>query len=234
MKNIPLFTVLLVPIFLICSFSSTELSEDFKKCKVLKESINKEYEGDCKKGLAHGQGTAKGDEDYYQGSFKKGQPYGKGKYVWGNGEFYQGEFKNGMRHGEGIMYAVNKETGVIEKGKLSRWKDDKFLMEIMEENYKIVQKRNLVGVGVKKMDEERERVELNIKNSVELRDVVINHNVGSMNKLRDDRIVIDFIEFPINLMINYTTANKFNGNRVKVVVEMIIESPGNWKVDLNN
>jgi hypothetical protein len=234
MKNILLFSVVIIPLFLIYSFSPNENpGVDFQKCKVLKESINKEYEGECKKGLANGQGTAKGEEDYYQGTFKKGLPAGKGKYVWGNGEFYIGDFKNGMRHGKGVMYTLNEETGAIEKNKLSMWKEDVFVMEVMEEKYKIIQQRNVVGVHVKKMDEERDRVEIRIKNATEMKDLVVNSDVGSTNIVTGNRITIDFIEFPINIKINFTDANKFNTSRIAIVVEMEIESPGNWTVEIS-
>ena len=60
-------------------------------CKVLKESISGSYTGDCKKGRAHGEGTAKG-EDSYTGEFKKGLPHGFGKYTWADGSMYEGDF----------------------------------------------------------------------------------------------------------------------------------------------
>jgi len=237
MKKIIYISALFLSLFFIYSFTVAESelpAEDFAKCKVLRESINKEYDGDCKKGLAHGSGTAKGEEDYYQGSFKKGLPYGKGKYVYGNGEFYQGDFKDGVRHGEGVMYTINPETGAVEKGKMSVWKNDEFVMEIMEEKYKIVRQRNLVSVSAKKKDEERNSVEVYIKNAVEIRDVAIISNVGSMTKFRDDKYVIQFVEFPINVVINYTSANKFNTSRITTVVEIEIESPGDWYLTLNH
>lgn len=234
MKNRFLFSTLLIPFFLIFSIQTDTPHEDAQRCRVLLKSINKTYKGDCKKGFAHGQGVAKGEEDYYEGTFKKGIPYGKGKYVWGNGEFYVGDFKNGMRHGQGVMHTFNDSTGVIEKNKLSLWKEHKFMMEIMEENYKIIHQRNVVGVNVRKKDEERNRVEIQIRNSVELRDVVIVHDVGSLNKFRDDRFTIDYVEFPVKLMINYTSANKFNQNRIMSVIEMLIESPGDWMVDISH
>ena len=74
--------------------------QDQAPCKVLLESISGSYEGDCKKGLAHGKGKAVG-EDTYEGTFKKGFPEGEGKYTWANGDYYEGEFKKGKIEGEG-------------------------------------------------------------------------------------------------------------------------------------
>ena len=63
-------------------------------------------EGGCKKGLAEGHGTAKGD-DTYIGEFKNGQEHGKGTkyFIAGfpdemNGCFYNGTFRNGFPQGE--------------------------------------------------------------------------------------------------------------------------------------
>ena len=36
------------------------LPSNAQKCQVLNENFNKSYKGDCKKGLAHGKGKAKG------------------------------------------------------------------------------------------------------------------------------------------------------------------------------
>ena len=65
------------------------------ECKVLKDEISIEYKGDCKDGLAHGQGEATGI-DHYKGSFKKGFPHGEGTYKWYTGESYEGQWKKGI------------------------------------------------------------------------------------------------------------------------------------------
>ena len=93
-------------------------------CAVLKEPISKFYEGDCKKGKAHGNGTAKG-EDSYTGEFKKGLPHGFGTYTWANGKVYEGNFKNGSMEGEGklTISLVNKGDSVV----TGFWKEDKYL-----------------------------------------------------------------------------------------------------------
>ena len=70
-------------------------SQDNKdNCKVLMNEISESYQGDCKDGLAHGNGLAQGI-DTYEGKFKKGLPYGNGKYAWANGDYYDGRWKEG-------------------------------------------------------------------------------------------------------------------------------------------
>lgn len=93
------------------------------KCTVLLESISGTYEGDCKKGKAHGNGKAIGT-DTYAGAFKKGQPDGFGIYTWANGNIYSGEWKKGKKEGKGeLVFAegANKEKMV------GYWSDDEYI-----------------------------------------------------------------------------------------------------------
>lgn len=69
-------------------------------CKILKPEIAASYSGDCKKGLANGNGIATG-KDKYEGKFKDGLPQGNGTYEYANGDKYEGDFKDGMRSGNG-------------------------------------------------------------------------------------------------------------------------------------
>lgn len=94
------------------------------ECKVLLEEISGKYEGDCKKGLADGQGTATGT-DTYVGEFKKGLPEGTGKYTWSNGDVYEGEFKKGKKEGKGVLKAKLPDGSV--KDQDGYWKEDQFL-----------------------------------------------------------------------------------------------------------
>ena len=80
------------------------------QCVVLMESISDRYEGECKKGLAHGQGEAWGI-DHYTGSFKKGLPNGMGTYEYTDGSVYEGMWSKGLRHGTGkLTFKFNDVT----------------------------------------------------------------------------------------------------------------------------
>jgi hypothetical protein len=93
-------------------------------CKVLLETISGEYSGGCKKGLADGEGTAKG-VDTYVGEFKKGLPHGTGTYTWANGDVYVGEFKKGLKEGKGKL-TVNLGDGQ-KKEQDGYWNKDKYI-----------------------------------------------------------------------------------------------------------
>ncbi len=95
-------------------------------CKVQLEAIAGSYEGGCKKGLADGQGTAKG-VDTYIGEFKKGLPHGTGTYTWSNGDVYVGEFKKGLKEGPGDITIVLAEGQ--KKEQKGYWANDKYIGE---------------------------------------------------------------------------------------------------------
>ena len=71
-----------------------------------------EYQGEWSDGKYHGQGKLDTCDDYgryqYEGSFRKGDLYGKGTYVYLDGEYagcrYEGDFENDQEHGWGKWY----------------------------------------------------------------------------------------------------------------------------------
>ena len=95
-------------------------------CKVLLDAIAGQYEGDCKKGLADGEGTAKGT-DTYVGEFKKGLPHGNGTYTWENGDIYDGEFNKGLKDGKGKL--LTKQTDGQFNEQNGFWKKDEYIGE---------------------------------------------------------------------------------------------------------
>jgi hypothetical protein len=114
-------------------------------CEVKLEAISGTYEGGCKKGLAEGHGTAKG-EDTYVGDFKKGLPHGSGTYTWANGDVYVGEFKKGLKEGEG------KQTidlgGGQEKEQIGFWQNDRYIGQSKDPYEVINQTPNVLSVRV--------------------------------------------------------------------------------------
>ena len=53
------------------------------------------YEGECKEGKSHGQGTHTQKNGKYVGGFKDGVWNGQGTYTWSNGNKGVGEYRNG-------------------------------------------------------------------------------------------------------------------------------------------
>ena len=115
--------ILVVPIILLVLINLS-IAQD--NCKVLLDAIAGQYEGDCRKGLAEGKGTAKG-EDMYVGAFKKGLPHGVGKYTWANGDIYEGEFKKGLKEGKGSMSILLPDGQATEQ--TGYWSNDKYMGE---------------------------------------------------------------------------------------------------------
>ena len=91
-----------ITILLFWVISSSPFFTSEKGCKVLLDNISASYEGECKKGLAEGTGTASG-VDTYSGEFKKGLPHGMGRYIWKSGDYYSGDFVEGRREGYGEL-----------------------------------------------------------------------------------------------------------------------------------
>jgi hypothetical protein len=102
-------------------------------CEVKLEAIAGKYEGECRKGLADGEGTATGT-DSYTGEFKKGLPDGKGTYTFANGDIYEGEFKKGEKDGEGVLRVKQADGSYMEQKGF--WKSDEYIGEY-EDPYEI-------------------------------------------------------------------------------------------------
>jgi len=124
-------------------FASHGYAQD--ECKVNLEAIAGSYEGGCKKGLAEGHGTAKG-EDTYIGDFKKGLPHGTGTYTWANGDVYVGEFKKGRKEGEGKLTVGL--GGDQKKEQTGFWVKDKYIGQ-SKDPYEIINRTpNVLSVRV--------------------------------------------------------------------------------------
>jgi hypothetical protein len=69
------------------------------------------WSGECRDGLAHGQGTLEwfiddSPSSRFEGEYRDGQLNGRGIYVFANGDRYEGEYADDMRSGRGtFIYA---------------------------------------------------------------------------------------------------------------------------------
>jgi len=197
------------------------LGETYSQCKVLLESIAGKYDGDCKKGKAHGEGVAVG-EDTYKGEFKKGYPAGSGTYTWANGDIFVGSFKKGKKEGAGTL-TVKDEDKVI-KG---FWKDDLYI-GVDEFTYKIYSKdAGILSARFTRSNGVNEITFVFLKGGK-----VINPSSFSLipmegsfaNVISNGRSKnVQSVAFPLRAKLSS------GGNKM----EFKINQPGSWKVELN-
>lgn len=89
------------------NYSFVYAQKDSSSCKVIMQEIAGTYTGDCKNGLANGNGKSNGLH-HYTGSFKKGMPDGAGIYYYSDSVYYDGSFQEGIKEGKGEMHYVKK------------------------------------------------------------------------------------------------------------------------------
>ena len=116
MKNLKLFTITLFIIF-------SSLT-NFTYAETLTFSYGT-YEGETKKGKAHGLGVFTFlDGTIYEGKFKKNKLHGKGKYTIIPSVFLEGKFKYGtikkkirkkMAGGQSLQLVLKLDLGEIKK-----------------------------------------------------------------------------------------------------------------------
>lgn len=201
-------------------------------CKVMVSNLQGDYQGDCKNRLAHGKGLAKG-VDFYEGEFSKGFPDGNGKYVWANGQYYIGQFKEGLRHGKGTMYVLDSATQTLHSGKLAVWKNDQYIEVVLEKKYKLIRSLNTTSVLFNKLDEDKNRVTILLKNAQNLGGFDVINSSGFFKKMSNNRYLIEECTFPLNIQVNYSSQSGI-GQAVQVQVAFELESAGNWEVSISN
>jgi hypothetical protein len=192
------------------------LAQKGDDCKVQLEAISGQYEGECKKGLAHGTGKSSGT-DSYEGEFKKGLPDGKGTYTWSNGDVFRGTFRKGLKEGDGeLTYSPDNYADSVLTG---FWKKDNY-MGLYEHPFKVVEKTSpLNRVVVRRLGNTPQNI--TIKGDTQmLREKGLNspYFTGSG---------FDNVQFPFTVDMEASHAN------VHFSFKVIIYEPGNWEIVLN-
>ena len=194
-------------------------------CKVLAPNLNKEYKGECKKGLAHGQGQAWGDDDTYQGYFKKGYPHGKGTYTWKDGSTYTGEFSKGKMDGEGELTIVdasgNKQVkkGFFKKG---------IYIGISKTPYKIISQQGIRSINFQENSANLNEVRLNIFNNGSKfipSDLTIRDDNNTIVETRNGTVTLINAQFPLNRI-----SVSFSIDSINYQLIFDIYKAGTWEI----
>ncbi len=226
--NMKKMNVLLSILFVLIGFTSAVAQE---KAKVLHPNLSKTYQGETKKGLAHGNGDAKGI-DTYSGQFKKGLPQGKGTYVWKNRDFYIGDWHKGQRNGEGEFHTKFENRDTIYAG---LWKKDKYLgkktilpivtykSSVDRYRFKRIGDGNVISIQFKQ----------NGVTNTSIKSLTIDGDSGTEVEKGNCFCFENFV-LPFKCSIRYNTPSKLKQINYDVRFEFEITQMGNWDLILNN
>ncbi len=217
-------TIILIH-FLLCGTFDLQAQND---CEVKVLGIEKTYEGDCKKGLAHGEGTATGD-DTYKGTFKKGLPNGYGEYVWANGNIYKGEWRRGMKEGKGELKLIREGRDSLVVG---YWSNDNYIGEF-EYPYEVLSKTpEIVSVSFSKKGDEKDELILLITKGQSPISVIGLSVTGiyGAGTPANRAVVYRHIDYPWQGSIRFSYEDK--GVKAQEMV-VKINSPGVWEIRID-
>ena len=215
------------------TFSYSGLNAQDKACVVLLKSISDKYEGDCKKGLAHGQGIAIGI-DRYEGHFKKGLPHGKGTYQYNDGAVYKGGWHKGLRNGQGeYTFVIDGRDSVV----TGYWKDDKYIGKTKnQKEYQITLRRGIETFSFQKLNETDNWVEIYFERNAKRytpSDLRLTSSSGYQTT-HGNNVVVEDLKYPFTGTIRYSVLNKLGTSRVNCELEYTIQKPGKWQIILRN
>jgi len=220
---------LLIISFIVQAISVSIVMAQKQDCEVRQIGISKEYNGECKKGLAHGSGVASGELGTYNGNFTKGLPSGNGKMEYVNGQSYDGEWKLGLKNGKGVM-TISKDSTLI-----GFWKEDKYIGEY-EYPYKILSTYGSIRVSIRKVGDDGNKIDL-----VFMRQGMINQKDIIRLALQSDSGVeqrgqylgyLD-VNFPFEGKIDCDVKNMTGSTDYTVSVRYKIFEKGHWRVSID-
>lgn len=219
--------MILILTFLVCTLTFPVYPQE--ACKVLVEGIAEEYEGGCRRGYAHGQGTARG-VDHYEGRFRNGLPHGMGRYTWENGNIYEGRWKEGMRHGKGT-YTFGKDGEMHTISGI--WRDDEFVGQEKTQAYSLGHMMNVERYRIRRTGDgnmilmsvhEYGRVHPSPRN------LIMHINSGSSITVGQS-VGYENVAFPAEVKITYEMHDKLQlGTMMRVHFEVTINEPGVWEL----
>ena len=211
-------------------FLSYNLNAQISECQVLLPRLSGTYEGECRKGLAHGEGVAQGI-DRYQGEFRNGYPEGRGTYRWADGTFFEGYWKKGLREGSGRM--IYSSDSII----TGYWKADKYTGNKEVKKYEVLQSRYIARTSFTKIGEKPLQVKIKLtlggvpNNTVQ--DFSLTYSSGDEYRL-GNAYALQNVTYPITIRITYMTWNVLRTVLSPASIEFRINEPGSWDVNIQN
>lgn len=205
---------IMINVLIIMAFA---INVSAQNCEVKLERIAGKYEGDCKKGLANGEGKSVGT-DTYEGEFKKGWPNGVGTYTFKNGDVFTGEFKKGLKEGKGKL--TSAENGTLE----GYWLEDEYIGK-ESKPYKIMNKAATISkITVKRKSKEKNQIDisyLQLGRKISYDNITVTNQVGNFGSLIQNQYVkaIQAVVFPFRFVVS----SKDN-------FDIQISQPGHWEV----
>ncbi len=231
-------SLMIIPILLSLGigFSQDNSPSD---CVVKVPALQGSYDGNCKKGLANGKGSAKG-KDQYIGRFKAGLPHGKGTYIWASGAVYVGAWKKGVREGYGEFTSkIDGRDSTI----IGFWHNNEFLED--NKRFSLIPKR--LGKAAEYLVTYRDNVDryrfirLGDGNRLEIQfkrqgflleplNFLIINSSGIMS-YGANWVLIENVEFPFSAQMTYDfPAHNVSGRFIDLEMRFVIYAPGSWQI----
>jgi hypothetical protein len=201
-------------------------------CEVLVPELAGEYEGECRRGLAHGQGIARGT-DTYEGQFRNGLPHGDGTYTWASGDVYEGRWRRGQRHGIGTMTSMRDGRPVVVEGV---WSSGELKEEIGDAGtgYTVVSMRRIDAVRALQIGEGASVVFKILRAGVPMNYTDLTYTGSSgQPRILNQEIRFENVTFPFRASMRYTVPNKLRNDQFQCELEILIEEPGAWEVSVS-
>ncbi len=209
------------------------LGQETQSCKVIVPNLDGKYFGECKKGLADGQGSARGIH-IYEGEFNKGYPHGEGKYIWAGDDYYEGTFKKGKRNGYGKHYMIIDGKYVLTEG---FWENDVYIgKEKKVQNYSTDLKAGIKHVfyNYKGIDASTNEIMIVFKKgNNESKSIVSDPSIeGSSGNLIDleEKYGFENVAFPFKAKLSFNAPNETKPEFTSATLNFEIMKEGSWDV----
>jgi hypothetical protein len=200
-----------------------------QECRVLLPGISGSYNGDCKKGLAEGEGTASGT-DKYTGSFRKGLPDGEGTYTWATGAVYAGHWKKGMRDGYGTFTFPVNEKDSIQAG---YWSEDAYVGKEQLAPYVIQHRIGVTRASFLKQGKGESYVSFKFarsgNTSYNVEDLIMQGSSGE-ESITTAFTGFQHTSFPFEGKIQFKAPNLLESGMYNYEMRFVINHPGDWLI----